>query len=85
MSYNHLTTEERACLQFYYVQGLSLREIRNVSTISREIRRNYCFRIKGVTAKINHYSNRIYNRFGYCVLGVQVESGTQDGQLDNNK
>ena len=41
--------------------------------------------LKGLTAKINHYYSGIYNRFGYCRLRVQVESGTQDGQLDENK
>lgn len=41
--------------------------------------------LKTVVAKINHYYIRIYNRFGYCRLRVQVESGTQDGQLDENK
>ena len=43
------------------------------------------FLLKAITAKINHYYTRIYNRFGYCRLRVQVESGTQDGQLDENK
>ena len=41
--------------------------------------------LKAITAKIHHYYTRIYNRFGYCRLRVQVESGTQDGQLDENK
>ena len=41
--------------------------------------------LKAVTAKVNHYYNGIYNRFGYCVLKVQLESGTQDGQLTDNK
>ena len=41
----HLSIEERSCIRKYYVDGLSYREInwligRNVSTISREIRRN---------------------------------------------
>lgn len=44
MSYHHLTIEERSCIRKYYVDGLSYREIarlirRNVSTVSREIRR----------------------------------------------
>ena len=43
------------------------------------------FLLKAITAKINHYYTRIYNRFGYCRLRVQVESGTQDGTLDENK
>lgn len=45
MSYIHLTIEERCCLREYYKKGLSYREIaklmgRNVSTVSRELRRN---------------------------------------------
>ena len=45
MNYHHLSIEERSCIRKYYVDGLSYREIarlvgRNVSTISREIRRN---------------------------------------------
>lgn len=41
--------------------------------------------LKTIVTKINHYYIRIYNRFGYCRLRVQIESGTQDGQLDENK
>lgn len=37
--------------------------------------------LKNITAKIQRYYTNIYNRFGYCVLRVQVESGTQDGQI----
>ena len=45
MNYHHLTIEERSCIRKYYVDGLSYREIarligRNVSTVSRELRRN---------------------------------------------
>ena len=45
MNYHHLSIEERSCIRKYYVDGLSYREIarligRNVSTVSREIRRN---------------------------------------------
>ena len=45
MNYHRLSIEERSCIRKYYVDGLSYREIarligRNVSTISREIRRN---------------------------------------------
>ena len=44
--YHHFTIEERACLRKYYVEGKSYREIarllgRNVSSVSRELRRNY--------------------------------------------
>ncbi|MCH5171881.1 MAG: IS30 family transposase [Erysipelotrichales bacterium] len=45
MNYQHLSIEERCCIRDYYLKGKSYREIarlvgRNVSTISREIRRN---------------------------------------------
>ena len=45
MNNHHLSIEERSCIRKYYVDGLSYREIaqlavRDVSTISREIRRN---------------------------------------------
>lgn len=41
--------------------------------------------LKTFTSKIQHYYAGIYNTFGYCPLRVQVESGTQDGGLDENK
>ena len=45
MNYIHLTIEERACISKFKEMGLSLRKMakllnRNVSTISREIKRN---------------------------------------------
>ena len=45
MNYIHLTIEERACISKFKEMGLSLREMakllnRNVSTISRELKRN---------------------------------------------
>lgn len=41
--------------------------------------------LKGLTAKMRDYYTKIYNCFGYCVLSVQVESGTQDGMIQNGK
>ena len=46
MNYTHLTIEERCCLREYYKKGYSYRKIaeligRNVSTVSRELRRNF--------------------------------------------
>ncbi len=41
--------------------------------------------LKGLTAKMRDYYTGIYNRFGYCVLSVQVESGTQDGTIQDDK
>ena len=43
------------------------------------------FLLKSITAKIQHYYTGIYNRFGYCALRVQIESGTQDGERTENK
>ena len=45
MNNHHLSIEERSCIRKYYVDGLRCREIarllgRNVSAISREMRRN---------------------------------------------
>lgn len=40
---------------------------------------------KKLTAKLNNYYNGIYNTFGYCKLTVQVESGTQDGEISEKK
>ena len=47
MNYIHLTIEERACISKFKEMKLSLREMakilnRNVSTISRELKRNSC-------------------------------------------
>ena len=41
--------------------------------------------LKGLTAFIRKYYGGMYNRFGYCRLSVDVESGTQDGQAESNK
>lgn len=41
--------------------------------------------LKWLTAKLFSYYAGIYNRFGYFVLRVQTESGTQDGALTDNK
>lgn len=41
--------------------------------------------LKTFAAKIQHYYTGVYNTFGYCVLTVQVESGTQDGEITAHK
>ena len=41
--------------------------------------------LKSVVSALHHYYSRTYNTFGYFALRVQVESGTQDGELDENK
>ena len=41
--------------------------------------------LKSFTAKVQHYYTGIYNTFGYHVLSVQVERGTQDGEMQDCK
>lgn len=41
--------------------------------------------MKAFTAKVQAYYARIYNRFGYHVLNVEVERGSQDGILKKTK
>lgn len=45
----------------------------------------FMYLLKKITAKIHGYYTGIYNRFGYCALTVQVESGTQDGVIEEHK
>lgn len=40
---------------------------------------------KSFVSRFNKYYKGIYNTFGYSTLQLQVESGTQDGQLDDRK
>ena len=39
------------------------------------------YAFKKVIALFNHYYNGIYNTFGYSTQTVQLESGTQDGEI----
>ena len=43
------------------------------------------YMLKKFTSTIHNYYNGIYNTFGYCKLDVQVESGTQDGTMNDRK
>ena len=57
MSYIHLTIEERTSIAHLHKQGVSLRQIaitigRNVSTIKRELDRNYTPNKKGDKKKV---------------------------------
>ena len=71
MNYHHLTIEERSCIRKHYVDGLSYREIarllgRNVSTISREIRRN-CTHMYDTPTYYPHTAQKKYLlRRSYC-------------------
>ena len=75
MNYHHLTIEERSCIRKYYVDGLSYREIarllgRNVSTISREIRRN-CTHMYDIPAYYPHTAQKKYLlRRSFCHRGM---------------
>lgn len=84
MNYIHLTIEERACISKFKEMNMSLREMakilnRNVSTISRELKRN------SYTKSINHSVTRyspvvankkrnyplvIFNINGYCITRI---------------
>ena len=41
--------------------------------------------LKMLASKITNYYVGIYNRFGYVTLDMQVESGTQDGEIEDRK
>jgi len=41
--------------------------------------------VKSLTAKFNHYVIGIHNTFGVCNCNIQVESGTQDGELNEKR
>ena len=78
MNYHHLSIEERSCIRKYYVDGLSYREIgrlvgRNVSTISREIRRN-CTHMYDIPTYYPHTAQKKYLlRRSYCHLAGNRE------------
>ena len=83
MSYTHLTIEERCCIRKYYVEGLSYRKIaeligRNVSTVSRELRRNCSF----MNAKPAYYPHTAQKKYllrrSYCHRGMFWNQETID-------
>lgn len=83
MSYNHLTIEERCCIRKFYVEGLSYRKIaelvgRNVSTISRELRRN-CTHMYDIPTYYPHTAQKKYLlRRSYCHRGMYWNQETID-------
>lgn len=75
MNYHHLTIEERSCIREYYVDGLSYREIarligRDVSTISREIRRNRTHMYDIPTYYPHTAQKKYLLRRSYCHQGM---------------
>lgn len=86
------TSETRLALPFF-----SLAELLYVYVFSKFENLYYRYRynradntlpmyiLKKITSIINNYYTRTYNTFGYCVLNVDVENGTQDGQISEKK
>ena len=75
MNYKHLSIEERSCIRKYYVDGLSYREIaqligRNVSTVSREIRRNRTHMYDIPTYYPHTAQKKYLLRRSYCHRGM---------------
>ena len=75
MNYHHLTIEERCCIREFYVKGKSYREIakligRNVSTISRELRRNYSHMYDKPTYYPYTAQKKYLLRRSYCHRGM---------------
>ncbi len=69
--YDHLFTK---FLGLYY----HLRSRRGDNTLLIHI-------LKAVVSKIYAHCQRIYNRFGYSVLSIEKERGTQDGKAEKKK
>ena len=78
MSYTHLTIEERSCLREYYVKGYSYRKIaeligRNVSTVSRELKRNRTHMYDIPTYYPHTAQKKYLLRRSYCHRGMFQE------------
>ena len=75
MSYTHFTIEERCCLREFYKKGYSYRKIakllgRNVSSVSRELRRN-CTHMYDIPIYYPHTAQKKSNlRRSYCHRGM---------------
>ena len=75
MNYTHFSIEERICLREYYKKGLSYRKIaellgRNVSSVSRELRRNSSF-MNATPAYYPHTAQKKSDlRRSYCHRGM---------------
>ena len=75
MSYTHFTIEERCCLREYYKKGYSYRKIakllgRNVSSVSRELRRN-CTHMYDIPSYYPHTAQKKSKlRRSFCHRGM---------------
>ena len=79
MNYKHLTIEERCCLREYYKKGYSYRKIaelmgRNVSTISRELNRNFTHMYEIPTYYPHTAQKKYLLRRSYCHRGMFQDS-----------
>jgi hypothetical protein len=86
------TGSERLTLPFYTIEDMlsewifnkfldlyiQLRYLRGDNTLLVHI-------LKTVTAWIFHRNIRIYNRYGFCVAGIEKERGTMNGKLEKKK
>lgn len=45
----------------------------------------FMYTYKKIASMLNNKYVRIYNTFGYCTLDIDVENGTQDGQVQDRK
>ncbi len=83
MSYKHLTIEERCCLREYYKKGYSYRKIAelmgsNVSTISRELNRNFTHMYDLPTYYPHTAQKKYLLRRSYCHRGMFQEQAKID-------
>jgi hypothetical protein len=86
------TGSERLTLPFYTIEDMlsewifnkflnlymQLRYLRGDNTLLVHI-------LKTATAWIFHRNIRIYNRYGFCVAGIEKERGTMNGKLEKKK
>ena len=86
------TGSERLTLPFYTIEDMlsewifnkfldlyiQLRYLRGDNTLLVHI-------LKTITAWIFHRNIRIYNRYGFCVAGIEKERGTMNGKLEKKK
>lgn len=90
MNYQHITIEERACIYQFNQLGMSMREIsralnRNVSTISRELKRNNCGYKYKYLAHIAHkkYIQRRKNSHRKTILKLEVKKYIEEKIMIN--
>lgn len=83
------TSEINLAMPFFLVEellhGLLFKKFKDLYYQYRFVRSDNtlpCYLYKNLAAKFHNYYLGVYNTFGHCDLSVQVESGTQDGMLN---